>query len=206
MRHYFQDKSTNLSKRERTRSALVDGAIAAIARHGLQGTSIKEITNVAGLSNGTFYNHFDDRDGVLKLAAISVAREISDDIADAVKGEPDGLARIIRSTQLFIERATTAPDWGALIVDTAHHLGSVRHDVAKNLRADIQRAIDQGTLDHMPSRFVIDQIGALIALAIETQLHRGKSKAVTRQTCDAVLRLLGLPPEKAQSAVKRVTG
>ena len=41
----------------------------------------------------------------------------------------------------------------------------------------------------------------LIALAIEAQLDGGKSKSINRQTCDAVLRLLGLGPSKAAKAV-----
>lgn len=201
MRHYFQDKSNKLGKRERTRSILIDGAIAAIAKHGLQRASIKEMTSVAGLSNGTFYNHFEDRDEIVRLAAYSVAHEIADDIAKQVSDVEHGLARIVISTDAFIDRALTTPEWGALIVDAAHNLSDVRHDVGKHLRADVALAIKQEDLSEMPNRFSIDQIGALIALAIEAQLEQGRKKTTNRQTCDAVLRLLGLPPNKARQTL-----
>ncbi len=201
MRHYFQDKSVNLSKRERTRSLLIDGAISAIAEHGLEGASIKEITTIAGLSNGTFYNHFEDREEVFRLATMSIAQELADDIAEMVADVDDGIARIVISTNTFIERAVSASDWGAMIVDAVHYLGDVRQDVATHLRADIALAMKRGDISEMPDRFQIHQIVALIALAIEAQLDGGKSKSINFRTCEAVLRLLGLSPTKAQRAV-----
>lgn len=205
MRHYFQDKSIKLGKRERTRSILIDGAIAAIAEHGLQGASIKEIASTAGVANGTFYNHFDDRDEILKEAAYSVAKEIADDIAVMVQDVPDGIARVVISTNTFMERAVAKPDWGALIVDASHHLVDVRYDLGEHLRADVSLAIEQGKLSEMPSQFLVHQIGALIALAIELQidaeLNGVKDDMICHQTCEAVLKLLGLSPTKARKAI-----
>ena len=201
MRHYFQDKSTNLGKRERTRSILIDGAIAAIATHGLQGASIKEITSIAGLSNGTFYNHFEDREEIFRQAALSIAEETATDIAESVSDVDDGLARIVLSTNEFITRMLDTPEWGAMIVDAVHFLGDVRQDVGKHLRADIGLAQKQKQLPESPDRFQLHQIVALVTFAIKVQLEGGRSKAVITQTCETILRLLGLPPAKARKAV-----
>ncbi len=180
---------------------MIDGAIAVIATHGLQGASIKEITSTAGLSNGTFYNHFDDREEIIKLAALSVAQEIAADIALMVSDVDDGIGRIVISTNEFIERSVAFPEWGAMIVDATRYLREVRQDVATHLRADIDRAVAQKQLDERPNRLGIHQIVTVIALAIETQLDGGKSRSINRQTCDSVLRLLGLSPAKAAKAV-----
>ena len=203
MRHYFQDKSARLGKRERTRSILIDGAIATIAERGLQGASIKEIASAAGVANGTFYNHFEDRDQILREAAAAVAKELTDDVARMVADVHDGIGRIIISTNAFIEKAVAAPDWGRLIVDAAHHAVEVRHEIGEHFHNDVALAIEQGRIDEVPPPFLVHQIGALIALAIELQIREGKDERILAQTCEAVLKLLGLSPARARRAVEK---
>ncbi len=203
MRHYFQDLSRQSSKRERTRSVLIDGAIATVAERGLSDASIKAITESVGLSNGTFYNHFDDREQLFREAAIAAAEAIADQIAAEVASVDEGIGRIVISTDAFIKRTVEQPDWAAMIVDAAHHIGEIRHDLGRHLRADVAMAVELGELEEAPNRFLIDQVGALVALGIEAQLKRGRNKKVRRQTCEAVLRLLGLTPVQARRAVGR---
>jgi AcrR family transcriptional regulator len=58
--------SQKLSKRERTRKAIIDAAFNIIADKGLFNTSIDELMNEAGMARGTFYNYFQTRDEVLQ--------------------------------------------------------------------------------------------------------------------------------------------
>ncbi len=204
MRHYFQDKSVQLAKKERTRAVLIDGAIAAVAKHGMEGTSIKEITTLAGVSNGTYYNYFKTRDDALRLAAKSIGEEVTYDIAQSVADIPTGLGRIVVSTLSFIDRLVTAPEWGALIVDVVYQLTDVRKIVAGHLRNDVALAMEQGDLDEMPSPFTIHQIVTLIALGIEMQITEAaqtEQANVSEQTCASVLQLLGLSLQKARRTV-----
>ena len=180
---------------------MLDGAVATVADRGLAGASIKAITDSVGLSNGTFYNYFDSRDELILEAAVAVARALTDDIAAEVHEVDRGIARVVRSTDAFMTHLLAQPDWAALIVDASRHLGQVRHDIGHHLRADVALALEQGELAETPSRFLVDQIGALVALGLEVQLKRGRSRAVRRQTCEAVLRLLGMAPADAERAV-----
>jgi len=205
VRHYFQDKAVRLPKKERTRSVLIDGAISAVALHGIQGASIKEIATLAGVSNGTYYNYFKSRDDVLRLAANAVAKEITDEIADQVEGIPNGLGRLIVSTKLFIDRSTMAADWGSLIVDVVHQLADTRINIAEHLQADVALAIAQGDIADMPNDFAIHQIACLIALAIE-MIIKGKDDPaidIAGQTCVSVLQVLGMSAGDAAKAVKK---
>lgn len=201
MDHYFQDRSRHLTKRRRTRSALIDGAIATVAERGVADASIREITSRVGLSNGTFYNHFEDRDDLIREAASAVAEEITRDVAAAVSEVDEGLGKIVLSTELFIERALSMPDWAKLIVSAVRSVGGIRGDLSQHLRADIALAVEQGAVEDPPNRLLYDQVGALVGLAIETQLARGRSREVDRQTCESILRLLGLTPKRARRSV-----
>lgn len=54
-----------LSKRERTRLAIINSAIEIIADKGLDGSSIDELMAKADMARGTFYNYFQTREEVL---------------------------------------------------------------------------------------------------------------------------------------------
>lgn len=202
-RHYFQDKAVRLPKKDRTRSVLIDGAISAVARHGIQGASIKEIATLAGVSNGTYYNYFKTRDDVLRLAAFSVAAEITHEIAEEVADIKSGIGRIAVSTKLFIDRATMAADWGALIVDVVHQLSDTRQNIAEHLHEDVALAIAQDDLTDIPDRFAVHQISCLIALAIELAIKDHDEPRIVERTCISVLQILGLPADRAAFAVQK---
>ena len=73
VRGYFQDKAKKQPKRARTRAIILDGIVETIARYGLEGTTIREIVESAGVSHGTFYNHFENRDEAMRKV-VSAAR------------------------------------------------------------------------------------------------------------------------------------
>ena len=83
MNNFFQSKPNLLSKKDRTRAAIIDGAIDVLSKKGFQNSSIKEMAEKAGIANGTFYNHYKDRksifDEVGKLIAIELTKTIEED-------------------------------------------------------------------------------------------------------------------------------
>ena len=206
MHHYFQDRSIALGKRARTRSTLIDGTIAAVAEKGLGEVSIKEITSRVGLANGTFYNHFGDLDEVIRESAYAIAEVLAGEIAESVADEEDGVHRIILSTDAFIRRAQSEPHWASMIVDAARRYRDVQHDAFNYLRADIALATEQGAIAGGANRFLLEQIGALVILALDSPKSGGANRAVRRQTSEAVLKLLGLAKDQAESAVETVLG
>jgi AcrR family transcriptional regulator len=59
----------------RTRERILDGAMAAIARHGLSKLGMNDVSASAGVSRGTLYRYFPSREELLQsLAAFETAR------------------------------------------------------------------------------------------------------------------------------------
>lgn len=52
--------------KEERRQALIDATITAIARHGLSGTTIARVTEIAGTSTGLANFHFDSKDALFE--------------------------------------------------------------------------------------------------------------------------------------------
>lgn len=52
-------------KRQETRAALLDSALALVKQRGVYGTRVEDITERADVGKGVFYNYFDSKDAVV---------------------------------------------------------------------------------------------------------------------------------------------
>jgi len=202
MQRHFQEKSLRLGKRERTRSALIDGAVSMIAEKGLQNVNIKDITDVAGLAIGTFYNHFDDKEALLTATVFAVAEEIAAENRQEMTEIEDAVERIVTGTTHFLVRACQHSEWAPVLIDGIEQLPELRQGVQSHLRTDIELGIVQGKFDVTLSQFLLDQICALIVASIRSQMTAGVDEQMTAMTCEHILRLLGLSPTEARKAVQ----
>ncbi|MEM6857344.1 MAG: TetR family transcriptional regulator [Pseudomonadota bacterium] len=201
MQHFFHDRARDQGKRVRTRYLLIDSAIAVVGERGVLNTTIQELTREAGLSNGTFYNHFEDREQLIREAATAIGLVLAEDIARQVSHIEEGLGRIVVSTQMFITLAGAKPEWAKVLTEAANNVFEMRLDIAGGMLADIELAIRQGAPLEVPDRFKLFQIGTLIALALEARLSGQDDASITHATCDAQLRLLGASPDQARQSV-----
>jgi len=197
----FRDQSKGLPKRDRTRLALIDSTVEVIAQKGMDLAKISDITEHAGLANGTFYNHFADKDEILTEAAQRVAVEMAREIDNEMRAVDSAVARMVTATTRAIRMAVSESAWGAVIIGALQHLPPVRGDILQFLRADLQLGVDQGMFDIELDEFFLDQIASLIIVSIRTQIETGTDSVKTARTCEGILRLCGLTPAKAQKAV-----
>ncbi|BFM13961.1 TetR/AcrR family transcriptional regulator [Maricurvus nonylphenolicus] len=204
MDRYFSNKSLTQGKRERTRAALIDSAIQVIAQKGFESASIKEITQAAGLANGTFYNHFDDRESLAREAAVVVAMEMAEEIAGEVADLEDGLDKVIVSTDKIVKRAVIAEAWGHVLIGAWHYLDDFRQDIAQIMRRDLKLAKRQGSTPLSINQLLELQIIAMAIVSVTLQLKNGLNKATRIETAEAILRLLGVAPEDAKQKAKQV--
>ena len=72
--NYFSSITPAESKREKTHLKLIDASIDLLYEKGFHNSSIKEICEISGVANGTFYNHFVDKEDIYSQAAIYISR------------------------------------------------------------------------------------------------------------------------------------
>ena len=195
---FFHSQATGATKRQRTRAAMLDATVRLVAQKGMEALRINDITDEAGLANGTFYNHFADKDEVLLEAAYGIAAEVSRQLDADMTEIKDAPSRVVTATRQFINIVLSEPDWAALILNGAEHLPRMRDDASQYLRADLERGVAQGRFDVEVTEFLLKQILALITVTISTQLHKGIDATLTDQICEHILRLLGISPAEAR--------
>lgn len=204
MHTYFQRKSRGGNKRARTRGVLIDSAIEVFSAQGFDAARISDITSGAGLANGTFYNHFRDKDELVIEAVRAVALEIVEDIDDAMADLDDAAERVVTGCARFVSLAVEHADWGRVMLDSMQRFVGGEPDVARFLRADVQRGVDQGLFDIELDDFLIEELVGLVAVCLRRQLQNGADERILSRTTQNMLRLLGFSPAKVARTVERV--
>ena len=110
----------------------------------------------------------------------------------------DAVRRVVTATTRFIEIVVREPDWAHVLLGSAEVMPEMRKDIYRYLRSDIELGVEQGKFDVEVTGFLLDQVASLIGVSIRTQISTGPNAALTRQTCESILRLLGMSPAKAR--------
>jgi AcrR family transcriptional regulator len=86
----------------RTRERILEGAVRAVARYGLAKLAMSDVSEIAGVSRGTLYRYFPNRDVLLDAVTVEESRRFFERVLDAVQAEPEGEERI----RVMLEHAT----------------------------------------------------------------------------------------------------
>jgi AcrR family transcriptional regulator len=78
----------------RTRARILDGALQAVARHGLAKLGMSDVSEHAGVSRGTLYRYFPSREELLQSLAAAESERFQRRVVEAVRGAPAGEARL----------------------------------------------------------------------------------------------------------------
>ena len=94
---------------EITRERILDGAVHAVALHGLSKLGMSDVSRSAGVARGTVYRYFASRGELLNALAVREAERFMEEVLATVASTPEGerrLAEVIRfATQRLHEHA-----------------------------------------------------------------------------------------------------
>ena len=153
-------------KKARTRRDLIAAAVRVIARQG-EAFSIAEIAEAAGVSHGTFYNYFNDREALIDAVVPVVMVGFAADSAVAVEDD-DPARRFAIITALVLRRAAVAPDEVRVLLRLdAVHRAVVESPALDQLRADIAAGVATG-------RFAVDADAAALDVIVGAMLFASR--------------------------------
>lgn len=202
----FREQSTGKRKRERTRSALLDSAISVFASKGFEAARITDITSHADLANGTFYNCYQDqnknKNELLRDLAAGLAVEITSRINTEMEGLTHGPTRVALATARLLLVARQQPEWLNVLLEGVFIVPELQSATVQYLRQDLEMGIKQGHFTIEINLLLVNQILSLIRAAL--LLDPEMTDATIGQTCEAILRLVGLTPAKSRAQISRV--
>ena len=81
------------TSRRRTRERILEGAMIAVARHGLAKLDMSDVSESAGVSRGTLYRYFSNRDDLLTALSVQEAYRFWETCLTALRAAPEGEQR-----------------------------------------------------------------------------------------------------------------
>ncbi len=203
MQAVFASRARDEGKSARTRARLMDAAVGVFAREGIEAASVNEIAQAADVANGTFYNHFKDKDEIVGSVAFAMARDVAARLDEAMQDLEDADERTSFATRQFIELATSAPEWGRALVDAVWHLPALRRQVSAYARADIDRGVRDGVFKVEVDDLLVDLFASMVLMAVFLRLEGEEGADTGARVAEHQLRMLGVSAARAKRVAWR---
>lgn len=72
---------------QRTRAAVIDGAVRAVEKHGARRTTMADIAMLAGVAKGTLYNHFRTKEAVYSATVDAGIRTLGEECVTVARDD-----------------------------------------------------------------------------------------------------------------------
>ncbi|MEO1063044.1 MAG: TetR/AcrR family transcriptional regulator [Actinomycetota bacterium] len=191
-------RTRGYKKKQRTRRALIRAAVDEIAEHG-DGFTILDVTRRAEVSNGTFYNHFDDRDALVDAVVEEVMGSFVTTSADLVDVD-DAIRRFAAITSLLLERCAASPRLATVMLrlQSLAHFDDWQDDPFRHLRDDLQTAVEQGRLTTDPTVAAVDLVTGTLFRAVRRISSSGPDPEYQADVIRLLLQTFGLEEFEAR--------
>lgn len=196
----FHRSAAHKTKRSKTVARLMDAAVTLFAQRGVDATTVLDITIAAGVSNGTFYSYFKDKDEIATAVYDSVTATLVSDIVSGLDRIADGPSQIALGSIWFAETVSREPHWGWMIVRALDEQTPFREQSAGIIGRYVDNGVAQGHFKVVRSALLIDLMLAILVGAIRARL-RDPTEATEQagmMAAEVHLRMLGMSPAQAR--------
>ena len=190
-------------RKAQTRAALIRAAQQLLAQDRTN-VPILEITELADVGMGSFYNHFETKEELFD-AAVDSALELQGAVLDAWAEDIDDPAEVFaRSFRLTGRLHRAAPQLSRVILSRGMSLITSESGLGPRALRDISRGCESGRFtvaDPYPALLVAGGASLALGQAIHDHPERDDAQLVDQVTED-VLRMLGLSAEDAAAVCR----
>ena len=183
-------------KKARTRQLLLDTAVEVLSEQG-EGFSVADLCGRAGVSHGTFYNYFTDREQLVDALVPHVVGRFADRMAVEV-ALPDPAQRFARISAQALETAVREPH----VVRVALRLDAVQRTLLvegplAHLRHDLADGYATGRFSRRPDDGTLDVVLGALLLAARRVAGGEHRPAYRRSVLQHLLQSLGVASDDA---------
>jgi AcrR family transcriptional regulator len=188
---------------EKTRQALIDGGRKIMARKGVDAASILEIVKAAGVSQPSFYNHFESKE---ELAQAIAAQFFQADVAfksRVFRKVEDPAEAIAINARHTLKVATHDPVVAWVLVRGGSGRNLLRIGDPDQLVKMIRTGMEKGRFRELEPRVVAEVIRAAAFPLLQDILQGTAPDNIETQFAELVLLMLGIPAQEAADIAAR---
>ncbi|MBI5601960.1 MAG: MerR family transcriptional regulator [Deltaproteobacteria bacterium] len=168
IKEIVREKGTNIQPVEENitintakKEQIIKTSVKLFREKGYGGTKISDIPARAGISKGTFYQYFRNKEDLFIECADSIFREIGENIPE-IQEETDPIKKLQMRGKFFGQHQQHVLEMlnlirGAAVRGDKHvkeKLDEVIRNLTEPLREDLEKAMQQGQIRTMDSRFL----------------------------------------------------
>ena len=184
-------------KKDRTRDTLLVAVQTILLDSAVAGLSVGEVTRVAGVAHGTFYNHFDSLDDALNGVGLYFLAEHSR-VLDQLGADSTNRAEVFAlSTRQTLRIVVDTPEYGRLLFDSGIPVDRLAAGLRSRMQADICQGIEDGSFRVSDAELTVGLVaGAILGLTLD--LYRGRlGPTAIEPAAETLLHQLGVGPKTA---------
>lgn len=195
---------TTVPKRERTRRLLLDAGRRVLAERG-EAFTATDVVLAAEVSNGTFYNYFEDRDAFLDEVVKDSLLGIADAAAGDTSGDDPAWRFAVASTRV-LHAAVADPVWGRLLLRLSESPVSPLTEIDRHLRVDLADGLAAGRFAHGDDPVTLDLVGGTLMASIRRLCASEAGADLVPAVVARLLVALGLGRREAARLAARAAG
>ena len=195
---------TTVPKRERTRRLLLDAGRRVLAERG-EAFTATDVVLAAEVSNGTFYNYFEDRDAFLDEVVKDSLLGIADAAAGDTSGDDPAWRFAVASTRV-LHAAVADPVWGRLLLQLSESPVSPLTEIDRHLRVDLADGLAAGRFAHGDDPVTLDLVGGTLMASIRRLCASEAGADLVPAVVARLLGALGLGRREAAKLAARAAG
>ena len=184
-------------RRQRTRHKLLQTAFQLFAEQGLNAPIIDQVIRQAGLSRGTFYNHFRCERELFLAVAAEVSNEIIGAVDTQVLNHDNPVERLACGVALCVQLARRYPIIAAFLANGGAQAVFAGGNASKAIARDVQLGLQSGVFTVSDPALAIDLVLGPVLCTFGSLLKRPLSDSYVAELSAAILRSLGIEPTEA---------
>lgn len=184
-------------RREKTRLRLLQSALEVFSKKGPDVTVIDDVIAAAGVSRGTFYNHFSTIQELLLALAATMSDEVLAVVDPVVLTFTDPVHRFSAGTRLYMQMALRYPAWGRFITSVGTRIATRGQLIDQHLTRDLTVALELKRVAVKDLLVARDIVLGSIFYGIETMLTEPTHEHHAEQLVATFLRGMGVAAKEA---------
>jgi len=185
---------------ERTRAALIGAGRRLYSERPVDAVTVDDIVQAASVGKGSFYNHFVDREALVRAISSEIRGQVETAVTRANAGVEDPARRMARAVCTYLRFALDGAESAGVLVRIHSGHTSLTAPLNRGLVEDIEAGLSRG-------RFAVATVeaGVLYVLGV-TQLALVRvvqeptlayAVSLSQQMCALILRGLGVANAEA---------
>jgi AcrR family transcriptional regulator len=185
---------------ERTRAALIAAGRRLYCEHPMDAVTVDDIVKAAAVGKGSFYNHFADREALVRAISAEMRARIEHAIRRINTGVEDPARRLARAVCTYLRCALDDPEGAGVLVRIHAGHTSLTAPLNRGLVDDIAEGLSAGRFQIATAECGVLYVLGVTQIALVRVVQEptaGVAVSLAQQMCALTLRGLGLPGQEA---------